>query len=329
GMGQAHTVPFATAIIVAFLATAMILVGRVSLGQGIVVAAVLCSPAVMFALERVNMDVLLFSVVAGSVLVWRWWPRPAGVLSPVLYFVAATAKIFPVVGLPVFLFTRRRDAVLTATAALVGFAVYAAATLADIRVVAGTATQGQAYSYGARILLSRIVRLVGFQPETGASSAKQALAILPVLALMGLLALWAYRRFPRPAEATYRPMPWRLLSFLLGTAIYLGTFAVANNFDYRLIFLILTLPQLFEWASRDEAATADAAPTQEWQALSAVTLGAIVILVWIGSLWEPLGLFDELASWAVAGLLGALALRSLPIGAVARPQPRGSVETAR
>ena len=38
-----------------------------------------------------------------------------------------------------------------------------------------------------------------------------------------------------------------LVGFHAGALIYLGTFAVANNFDYRLVFLLLTLPQLVEW----------------------------------------------------------------------------------
>ena len=35
-----------------------------------------------------------------------------------------------------------------------------------------------------------------------------------------------------------------LLALHIGALIYLGTFAAANNFDYRLVFLLLVLPQL-------------------------------------------------------------------------------------
>ena len=33
--------------------------------------------------------------------------------------------------------------------------------------------------------------------------------------------------------------------FLIGAATYVGTFVLASNFDYKLIFLILCLPYLF------------------------------------------------------------------------------------
>jgi hypothetical protein len=82
-----------------------------------------------------------------------------------------------------------------------------------------------------------------------------------------------------------------------------GTFATANNFDYRLVFLLLTLPQLLEWA---------AVPAHRLSSLAATTLLSIVILLWIGSFSEQLQLWDELASWVVAGELTALIAVTLP-----------------
>jgi hypothetical protein len=85
--------------------------------------------------------------------------------------------------------------------------------------------------------------------------------------------------------------------------VYLGTFAVANNFDYRLVFLLLTLPQLFEWIC---------SPRHRLSSVAAVTLVATIVQLWVGSLSEWLQLWDELASWAVAGLLAALVVASGP-----------------
>ena len=82
-----------------------------------------------------------------------------------------------------------------------------------------------------------------------------------------------------------------------GGLIYLGTFATANNFDYRLIYLLLTLPQLCEWAGSKGNPRAP---------LAATTLAAVVMLLWVGSLSRLLRLWDELASWAVAGLWTAV-----------------------
>jgi hypothetical protein len=37
-------------------------------------------------------------------------------------------------------------------------------------------------------------------------------------------------------------------AFRAGSAIYIGTFILSNNYDYRLMFLILTIPQLIIWS---------------------------------------------------------------------------------
>ena len=94
-----------------------------------------------------------------------------------------------------------------------------------------------------------------------------------------------------------------LLALHVGALIYLGTFAVANNFDYRLVFLLLTFPQLIEWACM---------PEHRLSRLALATLVAIVVLLWVGSLSQWLNLWDELASWAVAGLLAAVVAATVP-----------------
>jgi hypothetical protein len=36
--------------------------------------------------------------------------------------------------------------------------------------------------------------------------------------------------------------------FVCGASIYIGTFFIGNNFDYRLVFLLLTVPMILEWS---------------------------------------------------------------------------------
>ena len=44
-------------------------------------------------------------------------------------------------------------------------------------------------------------------------------------------------------------------AFLFGASIYCGTFMLGTNFVYRLMFLLLCLPQVLDWA-RESAASA-------------------------------------------------------------------------
>lgn len=300
GLNQSHTVPLAILFIVLFLGSIFLLVGRISLGTGIVVAIAVCSPSVMFAIERANMDIVVFTMTVLAVLVWRIRRRWSEVTSPLVVLLAATTKIYPIFALPAYLFARRRTAAIAAIVCAVAFAMYALLTLDDIRAVAAIAPQGEHHSFGARILPAAIYHR--FIPDRwqGGAITKQILVIVPLLAAAALVWLPGRRRLPDPDVEAESPSR---LAFYAGSLIFLGTFAIGNNFDYRLVFLLLTLPQLFEWVEGPD-------DLRGW--LAAVTLTMSVVLLWIGALSEPLMLWDELVTWAVVGLLVALLAASIP-----------------
>jgi hypothetical protein len=57
-------------------------------------------------------------------------------------------------------------------------------------------------------------------------------------------------------------------------------------------------------------------------------LVAIIVLLWVGSLSHWLDLWDELASWAVAGLLTAVVAATLPRLDAVRKSVFGDVTVA-
>ncbi len=77
----------------------------------------------------------------------------------------------------------------------------------------------------------------------------------------------------------------RLDGFWAGAAIYLGTYLFGNNYDYRLVFLLLCVPQLLAWARNDDAPV-------PWPAAAA---GAILVTFWLSTV-EPV-LPSSLATW--------------------------------
>ena len=302
GLEQSHTFALAIVLITALFLTFGLLVGRVPFGTGIVLAVAACSPAVMLAVERGNMDIALFSIIAVSLLLWQRLPGPARIASPVLVLLGATAKLYPVFALPAFVFTRSRVAARTAVLCAAAFGVYVVYSLQDIIHVAEIATQGQHFSYGARILPAHLYHQVGADQWTGPAALKQLLAVLPLGIIAAAIVVRVQRRLRAQPEQTTGTTA-SVLALHVGALIYLGTFMTANNFDYRLVFLLLTLPQLIEWASL---------PAHRLTSLAQTTLLAIVALLWVGSLSEWLNLWDELASWAVAGLLTAVTAATTP-----------------
>jgi hypothetical protein len=305
GFDQSDTMALGVLIVVLFLISLCLLTRRISAGEGVVVAIAICSPAVMLALERANMDVVLFSVLVLAVLLWRRGTEVSRILSPFVVLLAATGKLYPVFGLPAYAVLRHRRAALAAATCGLVFLAYVAVTLDDVRTVATTATQGQYYSYGARILIGQVYHLVVGQDWQGASMAAQAIAAIPLLLLAASVWVW-FRRRLGPGAGEVSPAPTaELLGFYLGTLIYVGTFAVFKNYDYRLVYLLLTLPQLMQWVRQGR-------PDDPRRSLAGLGLAAVVLGLWIGTLSQQLNLLDELVSWAVAGLLVALSAASVP-----------------
>jgi hypothetical protein len=301
GLNQSHTVPLALVFIALFLGSIFLLIGRVSLGKGILVAVAVCSPSVMFAIERANMDIVVFTLMVLVIIAWRIRSRWADVVSPAIVFLAATTKIYPVFALPAYLFSRRRTAAIAAVLCAAAFALYALVTIGDIQAVAAIAPQGEHHAFGARILPAAIYHR--FVPDRwqGGAITKQLLVIVPLLAAAPLVWFPGRRWLPDPDEGADTPSR---LAFYAGSMIFLGTFAIGNNFDYRLVFLLLTLPQLFDWVTEQ--------PSDPRGWLASVATVIVLILLWIGALSEPLRLMDELVTWAAVALLAALLAASVP-----------------
>jgi hypothetical protein len=255
----------------------------------------------MFAIERANMDIVVFTLLVLAVLAWRTRTRWGETVSPFVVLLGATAKIYPVFGLPAYLFVRRRGAAVAAIVCAAIFLAYALITIGDIQAIARVAPQGDYHSFGARILPAAIYHR--FVPDRwqGGDLTKQLVAVVPVLVAAPFVWFRGRRRLAEPdqdADSSTR------LAFYLGSLIFLGTFAIGNNFDYRLVFMLLTLPQLFDWV------TDEAGDPRRW--LAAITIAIVLILLWIGALSEPLELTDEVVTWATVGLLLALLAASVP-----------------
>jgi Glycosyltransferase family 87 len=303
GLNQSHTDALAVVFIALFLSSVLLLVGRISLGEGVLLGLALCSPSVMFGVERGNVDIVMFALVALAVIVWRTRAEAGDVASPVVVLVAATMKIYPVFGLPGYLFGRRRRAAFTALACAAAFAVYAFIFRADLQAMARATPQGQYNSFGVRILPAAIYHHLVPQKWRGGAIVKQLLAIVPLM--IGVPVVWRLGRRKLlqtdPGEAG-----WHRLAFFVGSLVFLGSFALGNNWDYRLVFVLLMLPQLFEWI-------ADPSPDPRGP-LAGITTISILVLLWIGALSKPLALSDEVVTWATVGLLLGLLSASIASG---------------
>jgi Glycosyltransferase family 87 len=302
GVGQSQTDVLGIIFIGVFFASFFLLMGRLTMGEGAIVALAVCSPSVMFGVERANSDIVVFALVAAAVVAWRSDRSRGEVAGPPLVLVAAFLKLYPVFALPSYLMTRRRNAIVTAAICIAVFAAYVVVYKGDIEAIVRATPHGQYNSYGARILPAAIYHWFVLQAWAAASIVKLALAIVPLL--IGAMA-WVIgrRRLPRPDVGEG---DWYRLAFTMGSLLFLGTFVLSVNFDYRLVVLLLTLPQLFRWIR-------DPSPDPRGP-LASPAIVSVLILLWIGPHAKPLALSDELVTWATAAIL--LTLLSASIGSL-------------
>lgn len=298
GLGQEHTVRLGYVLIAAFYASAFAAIGRARLVDGLVWAAALCSPAVMLGVERGSTDLLIFALVVPGVLLLRS-VRMTGVVSAHgLFLVAALLKLYPVLAWGPLLRQPRRRALIGLGTLTAVFAVDVLVTWADVRRVRALLPRDNSFAYGAAIL----GREMGGQI---------VVLVLGIVVAFGLAWLARSRGLAIGDPQTHGERR-DLDLFLVGAGVFAGTFAIERNFDYRLLFLLLTLPLLLRHSRGRRAHSL----------LAALGVAAVVATLWLGTSLPvlPLGFgewwaerltsfpYDELINLALFGYLVAALL---------------------
>jgi hypothetical protein len=257
GLGLGDTFALGLALGGAYLLAAVVVVPeRESLGAGALYALALCSPAAMLGVERGNVDLTLFSLVVAAVLLAQRGTRGL-IASGVCVLVAAVLKLFPIFSVGFLV----RRAWRIAAVVVVAFAVYAIAFHHQLRQVYRAVPQGDELSYGVR----RVSEWLSAQ--TGNSSYRAWDVVLVVAVAVGAVLL-ARRLGPaRPAAQRELDLFWA------GAGVYVCTYALARNFDYRLVFVLLAVPQLVRWA-------------RDGSALAVLSLAAALSAMWFDE-WSP------------------------------------------
>ena len=246
GIGQGSTVALGILLAVIFLAaTVFVVPAGASLASGLFYAVAVCSPAVMLGIERGNPDLVLFPLVLGAVLVTtRTLARQ--IVTALLLVSVTVLKLYPVLAVGFLVRRATRAALLVAAVVVAAFLVYVAATYHYIHEILVDIPQSNVLTYGVRRaskwFSSLAVRTIGGP----ASYRAWDIAIL----IVGLVFGWLLSRRLRPrlrtppTEAAARR---DLDLFWAGACIYVGSYAVFLSHDYRLIFLLLTVPQIVRW----------------------------------------------------------------------------------
>lgn len=299
-----HLVLLAGTFILLFFVGIFLFLKPINTQTALFLSAVAFSPSAIFGLQSGNNDLAVFFVVA---LALRLGYR-SKLWGSVAMFFAAILKVFPIFGLAQLLTEDKRDfwRILMPLAAL--FLAYCWISLDDFRQIYSVTPQGRSGAYGVYVLplmIEKILQKWAIFPDLRAWIIAAAPIFFYVIAglifLISLYALVNKNTSPRPVAGIH------ISPFRVGACIYIGSFLLASNWNYRMIFLIFTIPQLFAWLSIADI---------RFSRILRITLAGILFSCWSmfiqGILGSYIFILDEIANWIVFAGLIYLFLASLP-----------------
>lgn len=316
---QAWTPVFGAIIDVLFLMSLAAFPPPQRRGEFLISLAATLSPPVAFALQRANVDVIIFMMVLAAAGLWIGSLRQRA-LSYAIISLAGLLKFYPLVLLA--LAVRERIKIATAIFVaggflLFGFAAYFYRELIEMSHNIPTGSYFVGDMFGAKNFPDGLVLGHGYAPNSW-------LGALPWLALLALFAAQVFiaarwldlRRELAGIGALDRAL------LLSGSAIICGCFFAGQNAGYRGIFLLLTVPGwLALWRQSTARRVQHFAKWACFLTLFLLWQGVLTwnenflaaLQVWFGpglgsALWSGLWATRELAWWLAAGILASVVM---------------------
>lgn len=219
-------------------------------------AAALCSGVVIWALETANLDCLLFFLcVLGLclVLAGRWW----GFAGYALFALGGALKFYPAILLGLSLREPGRRFLVVAAAVMLGGGLYLihyenGIATALAMLPAGSPFRGVfgALNWPFGLALLRFLPVLTLEPNVpqyfwALHQPGMTLYVVITFRLLILAALYtAYRLSHGYDEALARLPEAERLFLVAGSLVIAFCFFLAQNLDYRAVYLLLTLPAL-------------------------------------------------------------------------------------
>lgn len=299
GITQADTIWISILMIMLFFAGVFLFPQKLTVSNAIWMLLIVFSPASMLLYERGNVDLIVFFLCVAIVLAADY----SGYAAAVLLIVGTVVKLFPFFGITVLLRESRRRFIWLSAGCLSVLLIYMYVTWESVSVSWNLTMRGKEISYGANVFFYRYGEALSqfFSQWFVDSQVARILKIGPII-LASILVFIAGIAGMRDRESLATSSERNLAAFRMGASIYIGTFLLGNNWDYRLAFLVLVLPQLLEWARSS---------IKKHRTVALASLFGVLVSCWHFVVWYSASLvnmkdimfvFDEFFNWMlVAG----------------------------
>jgi hypothetical protein len=312
GITQDHVIGIGIVMLLAFFTGVFLFPQNLTVPDAVWMLLVVFSPACMLLYERGNVDLLVFSLCVAIVLAESY----SAYIAVILLMAGIVMKLYPFFGISVLLKESKTKFISLFVACFSVLLLYVYLTWESIGGSWNLTARGKFISYGANVFFYRNEQtflqylstwFTDLQAERILRIGPIALAAILIL-IVGILAL---RNRRSPFVSSER----NLAAFRMGASIYVGTFLLGNNWDYRLAFLILVVPQLLEWTRSSY---------REYRSFALVNLFALLASCWHFVFWyspflnifessqEVWFVIDEILNWTLVCGLAYLLFASFP-----------------
>ncbi len=267
-----------------------------------ILSIIILSPPVMLGIERGNIELVIFFILAAALIIY-YYSTISGFL---LFTFASILKLYPVFAFVVLLKEQKKKFLVLFILACVICTGYVLATFSDLKQIYLIQPPNPKSSYGLNVFWMGLThpRILNLQLS---ANVIMTFRVLSYIALT-LIFIGAFIFSLKTYNSNMLKHGEHLDAFRLGAGIYIGCFLLGTNYDYRLIFLIFTIPQLVAWLLNKEKGTSLVPP---------ITLLSIVFSLWSFFITRYLGqkltfLMEEFANWIILAGLLYLFLASVP-----------------
>jgi hypothetical protein len=186
------------------------------------------SGATLLAVERGNNDILIFVLLYVASLLPSIGYRIA-------IFVAILLKIYPIVAIPAYIRSFRDIAVMIIIVLVAGMIL-----LPEISEIRYGIPVSPSFSYGLSSILVTASQIANAFEINSVSASIVAFGVSAMLISLSFAIASIPKLKKRLLTTSASPMEIHL--FLIGGCVYVGTFILSSNWDYRLIFLLFCVP---------------------------------------------------------------------------------------
>ncbi len=310
GITQDDTIWISVLMIVLFFIGVFLFPDKLKVPAAIAMLFVVFSPASMLLYERGNADLIVFFICVLVVLASDYSAN----LTALLLVLGSAVKLFPFFGVSILWRESKPKFLWLFGGCFLFLLTYMLLTIDSVKASWNLTMRGDGLSYGTNILVTRYgASMSRILAKWFSTSMIQLLLNYGPLAVALIVLLITFVLAVRAQTVPETSSARNLAAFRMGASIYVGTFLLGNNWDYRLAFLVLVAPQLMLWLGSGE---------NRYRTLAGLGMGAVLMSCWYLIISSYLDFFprsdkfwlilDEGVNWLLFALLAYLLFVAAP-----------------